>query len=299
MDFTKYKFRASSFGNLMTGTGGLTVAQEKTIKALEWKKKDPEQKDLTEKQETTLKELIYKRDNIELSKGAKTYLRKLRREEKFGRRAEIKSKFLTKGIELEEEAITFLSIWHDQVFTNNKERLFSEYFQGECDIEEGYDTKCSWALNSLPDPEEKLDSLYEYQNRIYMILWELDQWTTSSILLNMTDSALNDAIYRESFKWAGNEIPEWKKLEIINLYIYDERNFVRLCDVHDCTPNEESEGEAIDIFTNFKEIPQHERIIEKTVIRDKKIEETMVEVAKLARIYLQEQEDKYGSDKRQ
>ena len=198
MDFTNHTFRASSFGNLMTGTQGLTIPQQKLLDTLSIKE------ELTEKQGLTLADLIRKRDNLELSKGAKTYLRKLRRQVKFKRRPDIKSKFLTKGIELEEEAITFLSLWHDQVFTNNKDRVFGEYFQGECDIKEGYDTKCSWHLDSLPDPDEALDGLYEFQNRVYMILYKQDQWITSSILLNMTDSALEDAIYRESFKWQGN-----------------------------------------------------------------------------------------------
>lgn len=289
MDFSKHTFRASQFGNLMTGTQGLTIAQDRDL--LKLQQKELEGKKLTTIQQKKVKELIHKRDNIELSKGAKSYLRQLRRELKFKRRSEIKSKYLTKGIELEEQAITFLSIWHDDVFTNNKERVFTEFFQGECDVPEGYDTKCSWDLNSLPDPEEALPSIYEYQNRVYMILHDADRWTTSSILLNMTDSALADAIYREGFRWKDNNIPEWRKLEIINLHIYDEKNFYRLCQLHECTPTKESEEKAIDIFTNFVEIPMHERIVEKTTYRDNGIEETMIEVARLARIYLQEQED--------
>ena len=75
-------------------------------------------------------------DHITLSKGAKTVLRKMRREIKFKRRKELKSKYLKKGIELEEKAITFLSKHHNDVFTNNTERRFSEFCSGESDVEE-------------------------------------------------------------------------------------------------------------------------------------------------------------------
>jgi len=326
MDFSDYKFRASSFGNLMTGATGLTDAQNKLIEELEAKKttkktltdKQKELHDklsikpdltdkealvladlknkanevigLTEKQQETLDDLIYRRDNFELSKGAKSYLRKIRREVKFNRRKELKSKYLEKGIELEEEAITFLSLYHGKVFENNKGRVYGEYFQGECDIPEGFDTKVAWELDTLPDPKEPLNPIYEYQNRIYMILYDKEQWTTSSIVMNMTDSALKDVIYREGFRWKDNEVPKWRLVEIIAFYTYDEETFYNRCISHDCTPNEESEEKHIDMFMGFVEIPVHERIVEKTVYRSVEIEEAMIEVVKASRIYLNELE---------
>ena len=56
------------------------------------------------------------------------------------------------------------------------------------------------------------------------------------------------------FKWEGNEIADWKKLEITNLYIYDEENFFRLCKEHDCIPTEHSSTKAIDIFNDFVDV---------------------------------------------
>ena len=285
IDWSKHLFRASSFGDLMAGAKELTDKQKETLAAYQMKD------ELTAKQQETLDDLISKRDSIELSKGAKTVLRKMRREIKFNRRKQLKSKYLTKGIQLEEQAIDFLSIYHDTVFENNKERRENEWFSGESDIIEGIDAKCAWELDTLPDPEEPLPAIYEFQDRIYMMLWDKDEWTTSSIVLNMMDSALNDAIYREGFNWEDNIIPEWKKIELIAFYIYDEENFYRLCKLHDCVPNAESSELAIDSFNGFVEIPDHERIVEKTVYRDKAIEKRMIEIAKLARIYLQELDD--------
>jgi len=347
MDYSKHLFRASSFGVLVSGKQGITPEQHDEILKLETRR--TAKKGLTDKQtegynkllvcipserteatikkisdfetkrdeilgltptmETKLADLIFKRDNTILSKGAKTALRKIRREIKFSRRKELKSKYLKKGIQFEEEAIDFLSIWHNRLFTNNKLRVEDDYFSGEVDITEGYDTKCSWELDTLPDPIEALDTLYEYQNRVYMRLHNAEQWTTSYVLINATDWALKDMIYREGFNWKDNLIPDWKKLEILNLYIYDEKSFIKWCKDEDCIPDlieYESQlktdtvnpdlEKAVNIFTNFVEIPDHERIVEKTTYRDLEIEKIMIDIVKLSRDYLQEVQDAIDSN---
>lgn len=293
MDFTKHLFRASAFGHLMAGQSARLKGPSNEVAKHMLKLK--EGGTITEKQQEKVDDFIKKRDTIELSKGAKSYLRKLRKEIKFGRRYELKSKYLTKGIELEEEAITFLSVSHDQVFTNNKDRVYGEFFQGECDVKEGYDTKCSWSLNSLPDTEDDLDALYEYQDRVYMILYGKDWWVTSAILLNMTDWQLKDVLYRESFRWKDNEVPTWRMIELIKLYVYDQYNFERLCELNDCEPTDDKSQE---MYGSFIEIPTHERIVEKKVYRDKEIEKLMIEIAKLGRVYLQELEDEANENKK-
>ncbi len=284
-DFSKHKFRASGFGDLMAGGKDLTVKQKETIIAYQEKDK------LTPKQQETLDDLIKKRDTVELSKGAKTLLRKMRREIKFKRRREINSKYLTKGIELEEPAIDWLSMHHDTMFTNNKERREDEYFTGECDIKEGYDTKVSWSLDTLPDPEEPLKTIYEFQNRIYMRLWNLKEWTTSAIALSMLKDEIKRTLYGEQWKWAGEEIPTWRKVEIIKFYCYEEEYFIQMLAANDVVVNQESDEKTMDMFMDFKEIPGHERIVEKTVKFDKKIDDKMVKIAILAREYMQSIED--------
>ena len=284
-DFSKHKFRASSFGDLMAGAKDITEKQQELISTLQAKEK------LTDKQKETLDDLIKKRDTIELSKGAKTVLRKLRREIKFKRRREIESKFLTKGIELEEEAIDWLSMHHDTVFTNNKERREDEYFSGECDILEGYDTKVAWELNTLPDPEENLKTIYEYQNRVYMRLWDKDKWTTSTIILSMLEDELKKTLYGQAWKWDNNEIPAWRKAEIIKYYVYEEEYFIECLAANDVVVNKESDEKTIDMFQAFVEIPMNERIVEKSTHRCSVIEKKMEKIAQLSRDYMQELED--------
>jgi len=281
----------------------LTEKEKSSLEELEIKKE--EVIGLTDNQQKTLDELKSKIGKVELSSGAKTYLRKLRREIKFKRNRDINSKYLIKGIHYEEEAITFLSDYHDDIFTNNKERRYNEYFQGECDVEEGFDTKVSWSLDTLPDPKESLKIIYEFQNRVYMILWNKDEWTTSSVVMDMTDDELSKSLYGEGWKWQNNEIPDWRIIEIIKYYVYNEKNFIRLCKLHDCIPDlkeyerQLKEGEEINplfekaclMFLDFVEIPNHERIVEKTIYRDTSIEDKMNQIAILSRQYMQDIED--------
>ena len=330
-NFMDHKFRASGFGNLMGGSKEISESQLKKIEELGAKKievkglgkgdsatlekykalEEPNDKQkekiseleakkvkptgLTEIQQTELSLNISLRDNpldhLKLSTGAKTVLRKMRREIKFKRRRELNSKYLAKGTKLEEDAITFLSDHHDEVFSNNSERRFSEYFQGECDVPEGFDTKVSWSLDTLPDPEEKLQTIYEYRDRIYMILWEKDQWTTSAIVLNMLDDEIKKVLYGEAWKWDNNEIPDGRKIEIIKHYVYDEENFIRILIDNEVVVNQEMEEGAMDQFNDFVEIPDYERIVEKTVYRDLGIEAKMNKIAELSRVYMQGIED--------
>ena len=254
--------------------------------------KRDEVKGLTSTQASEYSKLIKLRDDpLELSKGAKTHLRKLRREIKFGRRKELKNQYLSKGVIKEEDAITFLTLWHGDYFVNNKERVENKFFSGEVDVIEMYDTKCSWEMDSLPDPEEPLPMIYEYQNRVYMMLHNAEQWTTSAILFSIIPSAMEDKIYREGFEpeWKGSNLPNWRKLELISFYTYTEKDFWDYMVMFDCEP-EPDDLKSADVILNFVELPDYERIVEKTTYRDKDIEELMVQVVKLARIYLQEQD---------
>ncbi len=116
-----------------------------------------------------------------------------------------------------------------------------------------------------------------------MDLSNAEKWTTVYCLTNTPDAMINDMIYREGFNWKDNEIPDWKKLEIINNNIYDEENFFRLMELNDCKPNIESEEKHVDIFNNFVPMSLSERIIEKEVERHQSKIDEMHERVLIAR----------------
>jgi hypothetical protein len=109
-----------------------------------------------------------------LSKTAQKHLLEVYIAEKYGRRKDIQTKQMKKGIQVEDESIKLLSKFMGKDFTKNEERFTNGYITGlpdiitdDCiiDIKSSYDI---WTfLGNLPD---KLDSLYYWQMMCYMWL---------------------------------------------------------------------------------------------------------------------------------
>ena len=77
------------------------------------------------------------KDAGELSKTAKTHLKNVYIQEKYGREKDIVTKQMQKGIEVEEESITLLSRFQKKMLVKNEERLNNDYITGLPDIYEG------------------------------------------------------------------------------------------------------------------------------------------------------------------
>lgn len=125
-----------------------------------------------------------------LSVGAKTHIRELVAQAVLGVDFEVGSKQMEKGIECEPEAIAMLNRVLGLSLDKNTERRTDGFITGECDAFDaerrvGFDTKVSWSAATFPivsiDAES---SLYEWQNRGYMKLWDADEWTTAYCLLD-------------------------------------------------------------------------------------------------------------------
>jgi hypothetical protein len=337
INWNKHLFRASGNSNLMAGVSVITEEQLEEIRLLEEKAvattkltdkqqadyekligvktrlelSVPEQKKLDgfetkmtevkglgKTDQAKLDKLIHKRDVLELSTGAKTFLRKLYREVKFKRRAELKNKYVSKGNANENEAIDTLSFLTGDYYENNTDRVNNKFCTGECDIlpdetGAGRDIKNSWSLDTFPWHDTPLDSVYEWQNHTYMDLYKAKSWITVYVLTNLNDEMIADEIRKLDWQHVG-EVPNHKKLEILNRHIYDDATFFKLMEMHNCKPREIDEGEepndedilCADIVLNFTEIPPQHRIVEKTTVRDDKKIALLHEMIKLARKYL-------------
>lgn len=150
MDFSTTKIRSSSVGYLMT---------EPQLKA--------------------------DKEAGNLSKTAQKHLLDVYVYEKYGRRKDIQTKQMKKGIEVENDSIELLSLYLKKPFNKNEIRLTNEFITGLPDIFEGndiynadsiIDIKSSYDLwtflGNLPD---KLDSLYYWQLQSYMWLTNSDK----------------------------------------------------------------------------------------------------------------------------
>lgn len=150
------------------------------------------------------KELLAPYKEMSLSAGAKTYLKSMAREYLFSYHKVIETKYMDKGIALEDAAIQFLNNQRFQSYRKNTERRLSEYLTGECDIYvpgvKTIDIKVSWSMDTFPLlSEDAHDSLYEWQGRAYMKLWDVPEHEVVHVLLDTPD---------ELIKWEQRELHE-------------------------------------------------------------------------------------------
>jgi hypothetical protein len=114
-----------------------------------------------------------------LSETAKSYIKSIAKQDYFGYTTELNNKYVTKGIQCEEQSIELLN---DVLFTNyekNTERKTTELLTGEADIvtpELIIDIKTSWSFDTFPaTPSDINIKDYEYQLRGYMYLYNVDR----------------------------------------------------------------------------------------------------------------------------
>lgn len=141
INWDEVKFRASSWGNLL--------AESKD-------KKEP------------------------VGKTAAAELIKIYNQVKYGRKKEIVTKQMTKGILCEKESIALYSLLEGRLYLKNEEQLENQWFTGHPDIfsgetiqkaEEVDDIKSSYELDTFtPKLLESLDRAYEAQLNVYFDL---------------------------------------------------------------------------------------------------------------------------------
>jgi hypothetical protein len=204
--------------------GGITVKQQETVDELKAKKIAKGK--ITDNQQSELDALEAKKIAPKsLPKGCISYLEQLHREIVWGRRKEIFTKAMEKGIAQEEKALTMLSLSEGYFFKKNETRLNNDFITGEFDtakgsdiyhITHGYDTKCSWDCWTFPYPSDVaggLDGVYEWQNHGYMWLTGAPEWTTAYCLVNTPKKLIEQA--KKSFMYSCPEnISEEKLAEV-------------------------------------------------------------------------------------
>jgi len=130
--------------------------------------------------------------NETLSETTKSYVYEWLKEKIYGVRKQISSKYLNKGLKLEDAAIDKSIEWLDLPFAIKNEQFFeNDYFTGTPDlIVDGvvYDTKCSWDCFTFPLFDENIPTKdYFYQLQIYMELTGCKKAVLVYILLNTPD----------------------------------------------------------------------------------------------------------------
>lgn len=115
----------------------------------------------------------------ELSAGAKTYIKTLFKKIYLGYDDFLEGKEIEKGITQEDEGIELLNLYYDKKYKKNEVTVTNGYLTGTCDIKtKTYirDVKLSWSKKTFPlFKEDAGNSMYEWQLRAYMMLYDKDK----------------------------------------------------------------------------------------------------------------------------
>lgn len=238
MDFSKTRFRASSWGNLLTeprtkGEGALSI--------------------------TCQKELL-----------------KIYSQEVYGRKKDITTKQMDKGIQVEDFSILLFSKVTGEFYFKNEERLQNEWFSGHPDIFKGdnilncealYDIKSSWELDSfLPKLLEAPDKGYIAQLNCY---YSLSGANTGGIVYCLTSAPINILeSEKKSLLWKMNVATEY-------------------------APEYLQAVEELEKLMMFDDIPEKERVIIIPVDRDEELIQKMKDKVPVLRQWLQDFHEKH------
>jgi len=202
-----FKIRASAAGKLMTNPTGKSnlekyneacdklVSLELKYEAFANKQCKTALKTLNEdipNCKKLISELELIKDKKEISQTAKTFVQNYLKEQIYKVSQEIKSKYLSKGLTLEDEAIDCAITWLDLPFVlKNEETFEDEYFKGTPDLilnDEVLDIKNSWDCFTFPLFEYEIPtSDYYYQLQVYMHLTGTKKARLVYVLLNTPD----------------------------------------------------------------------------------------------------------------
>jgi hypothetical protein len=152
-----------------------------------------------------------------LSKTAQKHLLDVYIAEKYGRKKDMQTKQMKKGIEVEQDSIDLLSMYLKMPFSKNEQRFTNDYITGFPDIIDNdriIDIKSSYDLwtfiGNIPD---KLDSLYHWQMQSYMWLTGAKSAVIAYCLVNTPESIIEQEKYYMLKKMdvATEENPEYVK----------------------------------------------------------------------------------------
>jgi hypothetical protein len=155
-----------------------------------------------------------------LSQGAKSAIRDMAAQHILGIDFEIGGKEIEKGNECEGDSIALLNRVRRLALTKNAERRNDGFITGECDLfdpanREGYDLKTAWSAATFPILPDDIGgsqrSLYEWQCRAYMALWDAPRWHVAYALVNTPERLIRfEPVTMHFF----DHIPEHMRLTI-------------------------------------------------------------------------------------
>jgi len=169
--------------------------------------------------------MINERGKTTMGKVAKSYCELWLKEQVYGKRKEINSKYLDKGNFVENDSIQFISkMLNLGMIFKNEEHFENEYMQGTPDViikDEIIDAKNSWDCFTFPLFNDVIDSDYYAQLQGYMEITGKQKARLVYVLSDTPEELIQDEIRRFSWKMGFIETPEEVEETIHKNMTYD------------------------------------------------------------------------------
>ena len=262
-----FTFRCSSLGKIMTNPKGKSnleklneanssfVEKASTYESTVNKETKTAQKLLTDmtKLSSEIKRLELIKDEPHLSVGCKSFLADVYTFGMYGRKEVISSKYIEKGLQLEEDAITQYALLNKMFFEKNKVREFNDFIEGEVDFKREdiiYDTKVNWSIFQFNRVSfNKLSELYKWQMTGYNWLFNTKEAKLIYSLLDTPEHLIQRELSKLMYEMFGSELNYNQSTEL-DKSIFDEA----------CTQIRRNH--------TYSDIPIKERVIEVSVPRN-------------------------------
>jgi len=270
VDWDNYEFRCHYLGKLMTKTRGKSnlekykeakYAYESFIEKLfdSGKNPTPTQSMKMNELEAKMKQLELTKDIVSLSPTCKKTLMEIYTQETTGRKKNIESFYIDKGLKTEEESITKYSLFTGAMYRKNKQRVSNGFLTGEIDFEDEeedmtIDTKSSWdAFTFDATVAVEINSDYDWQGQGYMWLKNRKKHRIAYCLNNTPKSILDKLINRLRYNFVGDE-NDYKEAEamLLDNHIFDDLPLERKIRVYDIERDEDKINQIKVMVPHFR-----------------------------------------------
>ena len=265
MDFSKYLFRAHMVGKIINVPKPLSESQQETLTTY-IDRENGIGRALTDNQKNVLIDIKYrlnKSKEYSLTDSQRRILAELVFALKYGRKKEINSEKLTKGLEVEKDSRDLISRVTGLFLTSNPERKNNDWVTGQIDIKPNEviaDIKSSWSWETFSKHlEETASEIYLRQGDSYMDLWDRKEFLLIHTLVDtphrLIDKNIRSLDYSNNVLNVEGEVREENIDEVKGLicnHIFTRQGLEAYCI--------QSPVSRIEWFDDFKEIPEEERV---------------------------------------
>lgn len=270
VDWDSFEFRSHYFGELMSKPKGKSnldkyneavSAHDSFAEKLMSKSTSPTQAQLIKLNELDKKmnELKQFKDVPTFSRAALRRLSQIYTEETTGRKKDVESMYIEKGLKTEEDSITKYSLKYGKMYRKNKERLSNGWVTGEIDFDDPdedmvIDTKSTWDIFTF---DEKmtigLSSIYEWQGHCYMWLKNRSRFRLAYCLNNTPEEMLKRMENSLKYNFYGTQEDFEEACALLrDKHTYNDLPLERKIYTFDLERNEEKIEEAKMMIPHFR-----------------------------------------------